>query len=124
MASLDGKVGLVMGVVSEHSIAWAMSEALYREGADLAFTYFPSPAAERRVRNLSEPHNAKVAMPCNVQQDEDVAAVFENIKQTYGRLDFLVHSIAFAPPADLRNPYLEMLINFLRGRPRVSRIGL
>ena len=107
MGMFSGKIGLVMGVANDRSIAWAMSEALYAEGAELAFTHLPSPSSERRVRHLVEPHAAKVVMPCDVQKDEDLAAVFEAVKQTYGRLDFLIHSIAFAPPQELRKPYLQ-----------------
>jgi enoyl-[acyl-carrier protein] reductase I len=108
MALFTDKIGLVMGVANDHSIAWAMSQALYAEGAELAFTHLPSPSSERRVRELVEPRNAKVVMPCNVQKDDDIAQVFDAIHDIYGRLDFLVHSIAFSPPQELRNPYVEM----------------
>jgi enoyl-[acyl-carrier protein] reductase I len=103
-----GKIGLVMGVANDHSIAWAMTEALYAEGAELAFTHLPSPSGERRVRGLVGPRGPKVVVPCDVQRDEDIARVFDAVRETYGRLDFLVHSVAFAPPQELRNPYLDM----------------
>ena len=107
MGLFSGKIGLVMGVANDRSIAWAMSEALYAEGAELAFTHLPQPSGERRVKQLVEPHAAKVVMPCDVQKDADIAAVFEAVRQTYGKLDFLIHSIAFAPPEELRKPYLQ-----------------
>ncbi|MGO8750554.1 MAG: enoyl-ACP reductase [Thermoguttaceae bacterium] len=107
MGLFRGKIGLVMGVANDRSIAWAMSEALYAEGAELAFTHLPQPSGERRVKKLVEPHAAKVVMPCDVQKDADIAAVFEAVRQTYGRLDFLIHAIAFAPPEELRKPYLQ-----------------
>jgi enoyl-[acyl-carrier protein] reductase I len=107
MGMFSGKIGLVMGVANDHSIAWAMSQSLYAEGAELAFTHLPSPSSERRVRHLVEPHAPRVVLPCDVQRDEDLAAVFEAVKQTYGRLDFLIHAVAFAPPQELRNPYLQ-----------------
>jgi enoyl-[acyl-carrier protein] reductase I len=107
MGLFSDKIGLVMGVANDRSIAWAMSEALYAEGAELAFTHLPGPSSERRVRQLTDPHRAKIVLPCNVQKDEEVAAVFSAIKQTYGRLDFFIHSIAFAPPTDLKKPYVE-----------------
>ena len=103
-----GKIGLVMGVANDRSIAWAMSEALYAEGAELAFTHLPSPTNERRVRELVGPHGPKVLMPCNVQKDEDIARVIDAVHDVYGRLDFLIHSIAFAPPQELRNPYVQI----------------
>ena len=101
------KIGLVMGVASEHSIAWALSEALYERGTTLAFTCLPGAHNERRVRQLAEPRGAELVLPCDVQRDEDIKRVFDKVEQTYDRLDFLVHSIAFAPPPDLRNPYLQ-----------------
>src|SRR5512140_2710824 len=101
MGLFTGKVGLVMGVANDHSIAWAMSEALYAEGAELAFTHLPTPSNERRVKRLVEPHAPKVLVPCDVQADADVARVFEAIRDAYGKLDFVIHSIAFAPPHEI-----------------------
>jgi enoyl-[acyl-carrier protein] reductase I len=103
----SGKVGLVLGVANDRSIAWAMSEALAAEGAELGFTHLPSPSSERRVTRLAEPLKAKLLMPCDVQKDEDVQRVFDAAAKAYGQLDFIIHSIAFAPPDDLRKPYLE-----------------
>jgi enoyl-[acyl-carrier protein] reductase I len=108
MALFSGKIGLVMGVANERSIAWAISQALYAEGAELAFTHLPSPSNERRVRELVEPRGPKLILPCNVQKDDDIARVCDAVGELYGRLDFLVHSIAFAPPQELRNPYVQM----------------
>ncbi len=108
MGMFSGKIGLVMGVANERSIAWAISEALYREGAELAFTHLPGPSHEHRVRQLVDPHGPKVLLPCDVQKDEDIVGLFEAIRDTYGRLDFLVHSIAFAPPKELNSPYVAM----------------
>ncbi|MFZ1934244.1 MAG: enoyl-ACP reductase [Thermoguttaceae bacterium] len=103
-----GKIGLMMGVANEWSIGWGISQALYAEGAELAFTHLPSPSCQRRVTALVEAHGPKVVLPCDVQKDADVARLFEEIGRVYGRLDFLVHSIAFAPPQELRRPYVEM----------------
>ncbi len=108
MGLLAGKIGLVMGVANDRSIAWAMSEALYAEGAELAFTHLPSPSSERRVRDLVGPHEPKVMLPCNVQADDDIVRVADTLRDVYGRIDFLIHSIAFAPPQELRKPYVEM----------------
>ena len=107
MGLFSGKIGLVMGVANDHSIAWAMSEALYAEGAELAFTHLPSPSGERRVRRLVESRARRVVLPCDVQRDEDIAGVFEAVRAAYGRLDFLIHAVAFAPPQDLRQAYLQ-----------------
>ena len=108
MGMCTGKIGLVMGVANDRSIAWAISQALYAEGAELAFTHLPSPSSERRVREIVAPHGPKIVLPCDVQNDADVDRVFSEVRDIYGRLDFLVHSIAFAPPQELRKPYVEM----------------
>ena len=107
MGLFSGKIGLVMGVANDRSIAWAMSESLYAEGAELAFTHLPHPSGERRVKRLVEPHAPRIVLPCDVQKDEDLQSVFESVRQNYGKLDFLIHSIAFAPPDELRRPYLQ-----------------
>jgi enoyl-[acyl-carrier protein] reductase I len=108
MGKFDGKIGVVMGVANDRSIAWAISEALYAEGAELAFSHWPSPSGERRIRQLLDAYNPKVLVPCDVQKDEDLARLFDAVKETYGKIDFLVHSIAFAPPQELREPYVQM----------------
>lgn len=108
MALFDGKIGLIMGVANDRSIAWSIAEALWAEGAELALTHLPSPSSQRRVTRLVEPRAPRLVLPCDVQKDDDIARVFEAVAATYGRLDFLVHSIAFAPPQELRNPYVEM----------------
>jgi enoyl-[acyl-carrier protein] reductase I len=107
MGLFSGKVGLIMGVANDRSIAWAIAEALHREGAELAYTHLPGPSNERRVRRLVEAHQPKVFLPCDVQSDDDIANVFSAIEEQYGQLDLLVHAVAFAPPAELRNPYVE-----------------
>jgi enoyl-[acyl-carrier protein] reductase I len=107
MGMFAGKTGLVMGVANERSIAWAMAKALLAEGAELAFTHLPSLSNERRVKRLVEPLAPKVVVPCDVQKEEDVAAVFAAIRESHEKLDFIVHSIAYAPPKDLTNPYYQ-----------------
>ncbi len=107
MGTFSGKTGLVMGVANDRSIAWAISEALFAQGAELAFTHLPSPSSERRVKKLAEPHAPRIVLPCDVQKDGDIDRVFGAVAETYGRLDFLVHSIAFAPPTELKKPYLQ-----------------
>lgn len=108
MGIFSGKTGLVLGVANDRSIAWAMSRALLAEGAELAFTHLPGPSSERRVRRLVDSHDPKLVIPCDVQNDGDVARVFQAVEETCGKLDFLIHAIAFAPPSELRNPYLQI----------------
>jgi enoyl-[acyl-carrier protein] reductase I len=96
-----------MGVVNDFSIAWAISRKLLDEGAVLSFTHLPGEKMERRLRKLVDPFAPKLLVPCDVQKDEDLARVFGQVKSTLGTLDFVVHSIAFAPIEDLRCPFLE-----------------
>jgi enoyl-[acyl-carrier protein] reductase I len=107
MGLFSGKKGLVFGVANEYSIAWAISRKLLDEGADVGFTHLPGDKMERRVRKLADPIGAKLITPCDVQQDADVARVFALAKETYGALDFVLHSIAFAPIEDLRCPFVK-----------------
>ncbi len=108
MGMFTDKIGLVMGLANDHSIAWSMSEALYAEGAELGFTHAPGAKFERRVRELVEPKKAKMIVPCDVQSDDDIANCFAIAKETYGRLDFVIHSVAYAPPLELKQPYVNM----------------
>jgi enoyl-[acyl-carrier protein] reductase I len=108
MALFDGKIGVVMGVANDRSIAWAISQALYAEGAELAFTHLPGPSSERRIRQLLDQRQPKIVLPCDVQKEEDIARVFEAVREAYGKIHFVVHSIAFAPPQELRNPYVTI----------------
>jgi enoyl-[acyl-carrier protein] reductase I len=102
MGLFTGKKGLVLGVANEYSIAWAISKKLLDEGAEIGFTHLPGEKMERRVRKLADPIGAKLITPCDVQKDEDVARVFAEARETYGALDFVLHSIAFAPIDDLK----------------------
>jgi len=101
MGLFSGKKGMILGVANDFSIAWAIARKLLAEGADLGFTHLPGDKMERRVRKLAEPIGSKLITPCNVQSDDDVSRVFDLAKETYGELDFVLHSIAFAPAADL-----------------------
>src|SRR5438093_6082969 len=101
MGLFDGKKGIVMGVANDHSIAWAIANYLHSQGADLGFNHLPDKddrkRMERRVRQLAEPIGAKLIAPCDVSKDDDVKAFFDRVNEAYGTIDFLLHSIAFAP---------------------------
>ena len=107
MGLFEGKKGLVLGVANDFSIAWAISKQLHEQGADLGFTHLPGDKMERRVRKLADPIRAKLITPCDVQKDEDVARVFAEGRSTFGTLDFVLHSIAFAPIDDLKCPFVQ-----------------
>ena len=107
MGMFAGKKGMVLGVANDFSIAWAITRKLLEEGAEIGFTHLPGEKMERRVRKLVEPIGAKVLASCDVQKDEDIARTFEQAAQTYGSLDFVLHSIAFAPLDDLKCNYVD-----------------
>jgi enoyl-[acyl-carrier protein] reductase I len=107
MGMFTGKKGLVLGVANDFSIAWAITRKLLDEGADVGFNHLPGDKMERRVRKLAEPIGAKLVVPCDVQKDEDVARIFDQAIETYGALDFVLHSIAFAPIDDLKCPFVN-----------------
>jgi enoyl-[acyl-carrier protein] reductase I len=107
MGLFDGKKGLILGVANDYSIAWAISQKVLAEGAELGFTHLPGEKMERRVRKLADPIGAKLITPCDVSKDEDVARVFDEARKTYGHLDFVLHSIAFAPLEDLKGPFVN-----------------
>lgn len=100
MQDLSGKKGLIIGVANQHSIAWGCAQAFADAGADLAITYLNS-RAEPFVRPLAQSVNAPIIMPLDVQNPNQMEALFEVISESWGELDFVLHSIAFAPLNDL-----------------------
>jgi len=95
MGLLEGKKALVFGVANDHSIAWGIAKALHEHGATVGFSSIGE-LLNKRVRPLAESLDATFIEPCNVQNDAEVAAVFDKWKKQYGTLDILVHSLAFA----------------------------
>ena len=108
MGLFTGRKGLVLGIANERSIAWAITENLHREGAEMGFTHLPDagdrPKNFKKVSKLVDPLGAKFVVPMNVCSDEQIDAVMAQAEESMGKIDFLVHSIAFAPPADLTGP--------------------
>jgi enoyl-[acyl-carrier protein] reductase I len=100
IADLTGKRGLVVGIANESSIAYGCARAFRAAGADLAVTYLNA-RAEPYVRPLAEALAASIIVPCDVRVAGELEAAFERITREWGRLDFLFHSIAFAPREDL-----------------------
>jgi enoyl-[acyl-carrier protein] reductase I len=100
MFNLNGKRGLVVGIANNKSIAYGCAKAFDLCGADLAITYF-NDKAEPHVRPLAELLGAGLVLPLDVEKEGQMEAVFQTIANEWGRLDFLVHSIAFAPKDDL-----------------------
>jgi len=97
---LQGKKGLVVGVANEQSIATGCARAFYEAGADLAVTYL-SDKARRFVEPIADEVEADLFLPLDVTDDAQLEYVFNQIQQKWGRLDFVLHSIAFCPKEDL-----------------------
>src|SRR3982074_1515967 len=106
MALLEGRRALVFGVANRRSIAWAIAQALAREGAELAFT-FQGERIEQGVRDLAATVKSPLVVPCDVTQDADLDSVFEAVDKAWGGLDILVHSVAFAPPQTFEQPFAD-----------------
>jgi enoyl-[acyl-carrier protein] reductase I len=103
---MKGKRGLIMGVANDHSIAWGIAKALAAQGAELAFTY-QGEALGKRVRPLAEQLGIPVVLPCDVEDIASVGAVFEALREKWGRLDFLVHAIGFSDKNELKGRYAD-----------------
>jgi enoyl-[acyl-carrier protein] reductase I len=113
MGLFDGKKGLVFGIANDRSIAAAIAKELHDQGAEMGFTHLPDsdparPKAEKRLRKVVDDWNPKLVMPCDVQNDESLDAVFAAAQEAFGTIDFLVHSIAFAPIEELQKPVHEV----------------
>lgn len=106
MFSLQGQKALVVGIANEHSIAWGCAKALKAQGADLAITWL-NEKAERFVRPLAEELQADIMAPLDVAQPGQLEALFDQITTRWGRLDTLLHSIAFAPKDDLHGRVVD-----------------
>src|SRR4030095_5126385 len=94
---LENKNGIIFGVANKRSIAWATAQALHNAGSRLAFTY-QGDRLKENVENLTrDTMPGSLLLPCDVTNQEEVDRVFNHVKEEFGRLDFLIHSIAYAP---------------------------
>lgn len=106
MADLSGKHGLIVGAANKRSISWAIAQAAAAAGARLALTY-PSERLERNVRELAAKLDNPLVAACDVTSDDQVTQLGATLDREFGGLDFLVHGAAFAPQAELSNPFLQ-----------------
>ena len=114
MSLLKGKKGLIMGVANDRSIAWGISQKLAQAGAELAFTY-PADALKKRVIPLAESLNSDFTLSCNVENKEEIVKLFNDIKSKWGKIDFVVHAIAYSDKSELSGEYLKTTRdNFLK----------
>ena len=107
MSLLAGKTGIVFGVANKRSIAWAIAQAWHKAGAKLAFTY----QGERLKDNVEELAGAfgqdTLILPCDVTKDEEIATVFKTVGEKFGKLNLLLHSVAFAPKEALEGDFVS-----------------
>ncbi|OWY39828.1 enoyl-[acyl-carrier-protein] reductase [Xenophilus sp. AP218F] len=103
---IAGKKGLVVGVANENSIAYGCASVLHQLGAECAITYLNA-KAEKHVRPLAENLGAKLVLPLDVEQPGQLEAVFREMERAWGKLDFVIHSIAYCPAADLRGRVVD-----------------
>ena len=124
MALLAGKTGIVFGVANKRSIAWAIAQAWAKEGAKLAFTY----QGERLKDNVEELAGTfgsdTLLMPCDVTRDEDIANVFKTVGEKFGKLNLLLHSVAFAPKDALEGEFVNTSREAFRVAHDVSAYSL
>ena len=106
MGLLSGKKALVFGVANERSIAWGIARAFHAEGAELGFTFL-NEALEKRVRPLADSLGARLVLRCDVQKDEEIEALYRDVGREWGKLDVLVHSIAYANKEDLAGSFVD-----------------
>jgi len=121
---LEGKTGVVFGVANKRSIAWAIAQAWHKAGARLAFTY----QGERLKANVEELAGTfgsdALILPCDVTKDEEIAAVFSQIGQKFGKLHLLLHSVAFAPREALEGEFVNTTREAFRTAHDVSAYSL
>lgn len=107
MLDLTGKNALVTGIANNRSIAWGIAQQLHKAGANLGITYLPDERGkmEKKVAELVEPLQPSLFLPCNVQDEAQIASTFETVKEKWGRIDILIHCLAFANKEDLSGEF-------------------
>ncbi|MCL1468174.1 enoyl-ACP reductase FabI [Argonema galeatum] len=109
MLNLTGKNALVTGIANNRSIAWGIAQQLHKAGANLGITYLPDEKGrfEKKVAELVEPLNPSLFLPCNVQDEAQIQATFEAVREKWGKLDILIHCLAFANKEDLSGDFSQ-----------------
>ena len=106
LSLMKGKRGVVMGVANDHSIAWGIARSLSAAGAEIAFSY-QTETLKKRVEPLANELGSKLVLPCDVESSEQVTGFFDKIGKEWGKIDFLVHAIAFSDKSELKGHYYE-----------------
>jgi enoyl-[acyl-carrier protein] reductase I len=107
MLNLNGKNALVTGIANNRSIAWGIAQQLHQAGANLGITYLPDEKGrfEKKVQELVEPLNPTLFLPCDVQNDTQIEELFTAIRDQWGRIDILIHCLAFAGKEELSGDF-------------------
>ena len=108
MKLLVNKRALIVGLISDRSIAYGIAKLFHEQGAELAFTY-QTEKVKTRVEDLAKHFGSSIVLPCDVGIDEEIDAVFKNLSTHWDGLDILVHSVAFAPSEQLKGDYLSAI---------------
>ena len=128
MGMFDGKTGVIFGVANDRSIAWSITHKLAEEGATMGFTHLPDRDErnknEKKVRKLVDPLGAKFVVPCNVMDDDHIDAVFAKVKDEFGTVDFVLHSIAGAPPGEISGPVYDVTRDGFKMAMEISAYSL
>ena len=106
MPVMMGKRGLVMGVANDRSIAWGIAKAVHHHGGELAFTY-QGDALLKRINPLANSIDSDIILPCDVTDEESVDEVFSTLSEKWGKIDFLIHAIAFSDREELKGAYID-----------------
>jgi enoyl-[acyl-carrier protein] reductase I len=123
MDLFKNKTALIFGIANKNSIAWGITEALHAEGAEIGVSY-AIPSLEKRVRPLADSVGAKLIEECDVTNDAAIDRVFEKVKETYGSIDVLVHSVAFAERDDLTGRFVDTSRTGFRTALEISAYSL
>ena len=124
MSLLEGKIGVVFGVANKRSIAWAIAQAWQKAGAKLAFTY-QGERLKENVEELAGTFGAEtLILPCDVTKDDEIARVFSEVSQKFGKLHLLLHSVAFAPRDALEGEFVNTSREAFRVSHEVSAYSL
>ena len=107
---MKNKKGIILGLANDHSIAWGIAKALHEQGAEMAFTYMGE-ALERRVKTLAESLGSDIVLPCNVTDSQSLDNLFAEIEKKWGKIDFVVHAIAFSDKNELKGRYCDTSLN-------------
>lgn len=106
MGFLSGKKALIVGLASTRSIAYGIANAFHQQGAELAFTY-QNEKLQERVETMAKNFNTSLTYPCDVASDEQIQLLMDSLQENWSELDILIHSVAFAPAADISGDFVS-----------------